>query len=148
MDYKNLDRYLTSEGGDRITYYIGDNKVLKVGKSIDGEIENDNEDYIYNNCPENLKHLLCPVLEYDEKAKRLIMVEANTFDRDWQMIREWQNFIIENKKDISALINMFDLDDFDILDCSFNWGILNGKFVIIDYGRTDFDEPLEGFYCA
>lgn len=124
-----------AEGAGRRVYIIGD-YVLKVAKNKRGITENQNEYYLYNNIDETIKTFLCPVIAINNKyllMKKADLIDLETFDN--RILPEVINII-------NLLYEKYNIDDFD-LKYNFNWGMINNKPVIIDYGYNYFGECLE-----
>lgn len=122
------------EGSSRKVYDI-DNYIIKKAKNSRGKIECKNENWLYNNIENNYKQFLCPVLYYN--GSYIIMEKAETVSIDFfeSSIKEIANGITE------YLWKTYQMDDFD-LKCNFNWGLLKGNPVIIDYGHNYYGELL------
>jgi len=123
------------EGAGRKVYIFND-YVLKIAKNKRGLKENQNEYYLYNNADMTIKNFLCPIIDFN--GKHLLMRKAELIN-----LEKFEKEILPVVKHIIIdLYNKYNIDDFD-LNCHFNWGILNNKPVIIDYGYNYFGEILE-----
>ena len=158
LDIRGLshqDIFEKARNGNSYDVYHSGNSEDEHIDSIDWLVQNGIEQTlaewdIWNNCPEYLRHLLCPILEYgftDTGIPYTIMEKAETFTT-WgsnlgeicfeDFITEHFNFTpLEKNKLISEMILLSQMCHFEASDifnnCS-NVGKLNEKFVIIDYG--------------
>lgn len=123
-----------NEGSSRKVYEL-DRYIIKKAKNKRGRMECHNEYWLYTNIPEEYKRFLCPVLYYKdgtiimEKAK---LVEDEYFKRYIESDFQYM---------IRFLFEQYGVDDFD-LGYHFNWGVLNGQPVIIDYGNSYLGEEI------
>lgn len=129
-------------GSGRVVIKHGVDQVLKIAVHTYGLYANEDEHEVYWR-DKNLKHThqfkhLCPVIDHDPNDRWLVMQKAEPLSKD---------DIPKYKDEATEIINYFisegyTLDDHDFVadaDAVRNWGILEDKLVIVDYG--DF---LEG----
>lgn len=126
------------EGSSRIVYRY-ENYIFKRAKNNRGNIECDNEQYLYQNIADEYRKYLCPVLHYDGDIIVMYCAEPISLDE----VNE--NVLPNHNEIISYLCEEFDMDDFD-LKCHFNWGKINNNYVLIDYGHHYFDENLNDLF--
>lgn len=138
-DIERKFQYL-GEGAGRIVYAIDEQFVIKLSKSKGGDLQCENEYYIYQHTPYKTKKYLCPVIWYRDDL--LIMRRATSLVRHKEdkhkNIFRYFNISIEDPfyKNINMLIDKFDLLYGDVKSLS-SWGLLDGRLVLIDYGCTN-----------
>lgn len=123
-----------SEGSSRRVYAV-DDFVIKIPKNKRGQIECENEFWLYTHIDDSYKPYLCPVVYYDKKC--LIMMKAEPVSKE-----DFESLFKKGITRVSQyLYQTYTLDNFD-LTFNFNWGLLQGKLVVVDYGHHYFDEAL------
>lgn len=122
-------------GSGRRVFDLGNGYVVKVAKNIRGIAQNEAE---YNISSMTDSHLFAKIPCVSEKYGLLIMEKAESI-RDISYVWKYFNvksnrelLQVEELKDISSKFNLL-LADFGR---SVNWGKINGRPVIIDYGFT------------
>lgn len=136
-----------AEGAGRRVYDLGNGYVVKLARNKRGKMENFNEHYIYQNAPEYIKKHLNPVVYLDEKYLIAPKVETlqdyikRTDNKDNIPFDDYVSFFGKSEF-LEFLLKTYQLDDFD-LGYMFNWGIINGDIVLIDYGYTYLNEYLD-----
>lgn len=128
--YKSIGK-----GSGRIVYDLGNGKVVKVARNIKGIAQNEVE---YRIALIDDSGLFANVTNVSEGFRFLVMDKANSI-KDISFV--WDHFNVKNNqelyqiqklKDISLKYNLLLLD----LGRAANWGQINGKPIIIDYGFT------------
>lgn len=145
MDFKEIRRrydYL-GQGISRIVFGLNEKYVIKLAKGREGFYQNSVEIYVYDNAKKYRK-FLCPIMRGKKELilmKRAIPLSSYTNseivdlrkmfkdDEDFEMLMEFKEKFYMLEEDIWA---------------TSSWGILDDKFVLIDYGCTD-DEG-DNFY--
>ena len=137
-DYK----YINS-GSGRLVFDLGNGYVVKVSKNRKGLAQNEAE---YRIASKDDTHLFARVLDISEDFKYLIMEKAEkikSISYVWHYFNVKSNrrlYRIEELRDIACRNNLILLD----FGRSANWGKVNDKPVIIDYGFTK--EVKEKYY--
>lgn len=129
-DYK----YINS-GSGRLVFDLGNGYVVKVAKNQKGLAQNETE---YRIASKDDTHLFARILDVSEDFKYLIMEKAEkikSISYVWHYFNVKSNrrlYQIEELRDIASRNNLVLLD----FGRSANWGKVNDKPVIIDYGFT------------
>lgn len=123
------------KGSSRMVYDLENGKVVKVAKNRKGFAQNEVE---YRIALDDDSALLANVIATSEEFKFLVMDKANRIE---DMSYVWNYFHVRNNqqlfqvqslKNISSKYNLLFYD----LGRAVNWGQINGKPVIIDFGFT------------
>ncbi len=129
------DMKYIAEGGHRVIYQTKDRLICKVPKNDRGLLESQNEYRIYNECREDIKQSLCPVVSFDDN--RLYCKQAKSLSQmyeDGEIDFEEIERLIHSKWDVVVYLVMnFEIDEVE-LTLGSNWGMIDGELVIIDYG--------------
>lgn len=132
---KRKGKSFLGEGSSRTVYEI-DGYIIKKAKNKRGRVECANESWLYENIVDAIKPYLCPVLTFING--HIIMQKAETLSKEL-----FENEVKNTFQHvIDFLVDTYDIDDFDLYH-HFNWGLLDGKPVIIDYGHTYLGNELE-----
>ncbi len=136
-------------GSSRYVFSINKELVLKYAYRKAGITQSEVEFKVYNNCNDQCKKLLCPIIELKDKI--LIMKKAvplNKALQHWGIRDSVDGNILmyldsvstriycntsEIKKGIRELSSIHSLLYEDLIRIG-NWGILDGNLVLIDYG--------------
>lgn len=125
------------EGAGRVVYDLGE-FVWKRPKNQRGEIECENEFWLYHHIDPKYQPLLCPVHEWKEDGVVMVKAEPMTQEQ-FDQTKETQPCLVEL---LSYLVDELGMDELD-LSLPFNWGFLWGNPVLIDYGHRYFCDLLE-----
>jgi len=122
-------------GSGRIVFDLGNGTVIKVAKNIRGVAQNQAEYQIFSECQSNL---FAKVLNVSDDYKLLIMEKA---ERIRSISYVWKYFNVRSNRELrrkEELIEIYDKYNLLLSDFgrSVNWGQINDKPVIIDYGFT------------
>lgn len=145
MNFRDIQKkyqYL-GQGISRIVFGVDKNYVIKLAKGVEGYYQNSVEIYVYENA-KHYKDFLCPI-EWSEKEmvvmRRAIPLTNYTNSKTVNLTKMFKN--PEVFKKLMNFKEEFYMLEEDIWATS-SWGILDNKFVLIDYGCTD-DEG-DNFY--
>ena len=127
-------KYIGS-GSCRKVFDLRNGYVIKVAKNSAGIAQNKSE---YKISTEDKSNLFAKVIQVSEDYALLIMQKA---DKISSISYVWRYFNVTSKKQLFKLKELQNikknyeliLDDFSRKS---NWGMINGKCVIIDYGYT------------
>jgi hypothetical protein len=125
---------LIGHGYNRMVYDLNNGYILKIALSEVGLICNANEDYLYNNCNEEVQKYLCPVKEFG--SGWIIMKKMDT--KVPFAIMEYTKLIELELKFLSYGVIPIDLRLANVAYSEDN------KMVVIDYGlfTMDFKSPV------
>lgn len=132
----NLNKYrYIGSGSGREVYDLHNGYVVKIAKNIKGIAQNEVEHYISDNANSDL---LAKVTYISYDLKYLIMEKA---DKVSSMSGILRYFNVSNKSDLSNIKEIRKIAErFDLVYADFfksnNWGKINGRYVIVDYGFT------------
>ena len=137
-------------GSGRIVYDLENGYVVKVAKNNKGIAQNKTE---YEISLSDNTNLIAKILDASENFKYLIM-EKTIKIKDIYYV--WEFFNVRNNKElyqVKELQNISSRYGLILIDLSrpVNWGLLNGRPVIIDYGYTNevrrryYMHPIFGF---
>ena len=127
-------RYIGA-GSARKVYDLNNGFVLKIARNIMGIAQNEAEFLIFN---ESKLDLLARVYFVSDDYKYLIMKKAKSIKNE----KEFLNYFnIENKKDIKNKESIKEIHDkYNLVWADLykftSWGIVNNRYVLIDYGYT------------
>jgi hypothetical protein len=134
----------------RDIFSISDDLIIKCPFSCEGHLQNENEMLVYSKANAEELRYLCPIIDY-KKGFNLIMKKAiplthvNTKEHSLLMINFFGSDIFcmsisfqdkKTKEVIDRLMKRFDLYPNDMYKLD-NWGIFEGRIVLIDYGCTN-----------
>lgn len=124
------------EGIARKVYALDDDNVIKISKGIDGIHQNSVENYIYTNCSQDIKSILCPIEYFNKKyiiMKRALPMSLYTRNRyvDVSNLNGYRHL----KNIIYSLVKEFHLLEEDLFSAT-SWGFINDNLFLIDYGCT------------
>jgi hypothetical protein len=121
---------LLDEGTGRSVFSIPGGLVVKLARNRKGQIENENESYIYRTIPAKHRYSLCPVIR--QERDYLIMPEAlPLLQTDFPI----DVVIAQNTSCLLYLQKRYDLNELDLIFPP-NWGIYRDHCVLFDYGTT------------
>lgn len=127
-------RYIGS-GSGRAVYDLGNGYVAKYAKNKKGFAQNEVEHHISASMNSDV---LAKAVGISDDSRLLIMEKA---DKIKHISDVWRYFEVDNNrelckiKDIKKLINKFEILKGDLYRAS-NWGKIDGRCVIVDYGFT------------
>ena len=127
-------RYIGS-GSSRDVFDLGNGYVVKAAKNKAGIAQNK---YEYKISLYDNSELLAKVIQVSTDFRFLIMQKADKINH---ISYVWKYFNVTNKKELFSLGELQDIKkNYNLLLGDFarksNWGIINGRPVIIDYGFT------------
>ena len=131
---KKIYRYIGS-GSGRYVFDLGDGFVVKAAKNRKGLAQNKAE---YQIASIDDSHIFAKILQVSEDYQLLIMEKAEKVENIsevWNYFNVKSNngfYQLKELKDISAKHHLILKD----LSRPVNWGTINGRPVIIDYGFT------------
>jgi len=132
----DLNFKLLGEGISRKVYALDDKYVIKVAKEKEGIYQNNVEHYVYTHIKFNLKKYLASIACF--KPNLIIMERAvpisNTITDEYINVFNFYNDT-NFFKDLCYLADKYYLFYEDLISSS-SWGIINDKYVLIDYGCT------------
>jgi hypothetical protein len=122
-------------GSSRQVFDLGNGYVIKIAKNIAGIAQNESE---YKISLSDESDLFAKVVQISNDFSLLIMQKANKINN---ISYVWKYFDVENKKELFNLKELQKIKkNYNLLLGDFaresNWGIINGRPVIIDYGFT------------
>jgi hypothetical protein len=122
-------------GSGRRVYDLGNGYVVKVAKNMRGIAQNivEHDIALSGDTP-----LFAKILKTSEKFRFLIMEKA---DRVRHISDVWKYFNVKSNRELYNIKELQDISDkYDLVLRDFgspiNWGQINGKPIIIDYGFT------------
>lgn len=122
-------------GSGRWVFDLKNGNVLKLAKNRKGVAQNITEKYIWTDSKSNL---LANILNVSEDFELLIMIKAEKTE-NMRQIREFfhvnSNMELLQLQELNDIIKKYYLLSPDLLR-STNWGFVNNRPVIIDYGFT------------
>ncbi|WP_252232346.1 hypothetical protein [Clostridium sp. ZBS15] len=127
-------RYIGS-GSSRDVFDLGNGYVIKVAKNRAGIAQNKSE---YNISHYDNSGLFAKVVDVSNNFNLLIMEKA---DKIYNISDVWKYFNVRGKrglfslKELNNILRHYNLLLNDLKRES-SWGMINGRFVIIDYGFT------------
>ncbi|EKQ56599.1 MULTISPECIES: hypothetical protein [unclassified Clostridium] len=127
-------KYIGS-GSSRRVYDLGNGYVIKIAKNDAGIAQNKSE---YKISVKDHSNLFAKVVQASKDYRLLIMQKAKKVN---SILSIWRYFNVTNKKELFNSKEIQNLKrKYNLLLGDFNresnWGIINGKPVIIDYGFT------------
>lgn len=131
---KRKYRYLGT-GSGRVVFDLGDGNVVKVAKNRKGIAQNEAE---YKISMHNDTSLLAKVSCISERSTFLIMERAKKIQG---ISFVWKYFRVNSNKELYQIKELQDISEKHSLEIkdfgrAVNWGQINGKPIIIDYGFT------------
>lgn len=138
--FKDIDFDLSfnflGEGISRKVYALDNKYVIKVPKNKDGIYQNKVEHYVYTHIDYKLKKYLCPIACF--KPNLMIMERAVPICHS---AKEKYINVFNFYKDPNFFKNLCTLADkyylfYEDLISTSSWGIIDDKYVLIDYGCT------------
>lgn len=122
-------------GSGRWVFDLKNGNVLKLAKNRKGVAQNITEKYIWTDSKSNL---LANILNVSEDFELLIMIKAEKTE-NMRQIREFfhvnSNMELLQLQELNDIIKKYYLLSPDLLRPT-NWGFVNNRPVIIDYGFT------------
>lgn len=123
-------------GSGRIVYDLENGYVVKVAKNNKGIAQNKTE---YKISLSDNTNLFAKILDVSENFKYLVMEKAVKIE---DIFYVWKYFNVRNNKElyqVKELQNISSRYGLLLIDLRrpVNWGMLNGRPVIIDYGYTN-----------
>lgn len=136
---------LIGQGLDRNVYALDSNYCLKFPKDVcsDGVLQCNMEVKLFNQIEKRYKKYLCPIA-FDGNG---YTITNRAVPLHGENIRD-TIYTVTNSRTIKSLINYL-VKEFNMwrvdLEKITSWGVLNGKYVLIDYGRSidQFDTVYE-----
>ena len=131
---KGYYRYI-GKGSGRIVYDLGNGQVVKYAKNIKGIAQNIEE---YSIALLDDSGLFANVLKVSDDYRYLIMNKA---DRVKDISFVWKYFHVRSNKELYQVRKLKEITEkynllISDLGRAVNWGQINGKPMIIDYGFT------------
>ena len=130
---KNNSYQRIGSGSSRSVYDLNNGKVVKAAKNIKGIAQNIVE---YNISEDDSTGLFADVREVSDDFRYLIMDKANRID---SMAPVWDYYHVRNNRElfrkIGYIASKYNLMLWD-LGRAVNWGQIDGRPVVIDYGFT------------
>lgn len=122
-------------GSGRMVFDLGNGNVVKAAKNRRGTAQNEAE---YKIALENNTHLLAKISQISEGSTMLIMEKAEkirSISFVWEYFKVRSNSQLYKVEELKEICNKCNLEIRDF-GRSANWGKINGKPIIIDYGFT------------
>lgn len=144
--YKKLKKgelKFIGNGSCRRVFDLGNGYVIKVAKDIRGVFQNKAEYSIFHNCKSDF---FAELLSISDDGRSLIMAKAQKIRHiksvyDYYKVKGNNNLLRQNYLSEDIKNNNIGRGD---LRRAANWGLINGRPVIIDYGLTK--EIYKRFY--
>lgn len=130
----NTYRYIGS-GSGRAVYDLENGYVAKLAKNKKGIAQNEVEHHISADVKSDL---LAKVVDISDDSKLLIMEKADSIKHIsdvWKYFNVKSNKELRNIKEIKKITKKFDLINADLYKSN-NWGKIDDRCVIVDYGFT------------
>lgn len=151
LNYDEINKLfsLIGIGSSRYVYSINNTLILKYAYKKRGIIQCNLENEVYNKCDNICREILCPVIAAQNKI--IVMKKAiplNYCMNEWgicnaldgNILMYLDEILLKIRYDkllfhhlISQLCENYNLLYEDLIRIS-NWGVIDGKLVIIDYG--------------
>lgn len=132
----NLNKYgYIGSGSGRDVYDLHNGYVVKIAKNIKGIAQNEVEHYISDNANSDL---LAKVTYLSYDLKYLIMEKADKVKHMSSILKYFHvnsKSGLSNIREIKKIAERFDLVYADFFKPN-NWGKINGRYIIVDYGFT------------
>lgn len=132
--YNNKYRYIGS-GSGREVYDLGNGYVVKAAKNKKGLAQNKAE---YRISASSDSGLFARIKAVSDDYIFLIMEKADSISympEVWDYFGVKSNSELQRIKEIKKITKKYDLVNADFFKAN-NWGIINGRCVIVDYGFT------------
>lgn len=122
-------------GSGRIVFDLGNKYVVKVAKNVRGIAQNESE---YKIALDDDTQLFAKILHASERFRFLIMEKAEKIKN---ISYVWNYYNVKNNEELYQLKELQDISrKYNLVLRDFgrtaNWGQINGKPIIIDYGFT------------
>lgn len=130
----NTYKYIGS-GSGRAVYDLGNGYVAKFAKNKKGIAQNEVEHHIWAAVKSDL---LAKVVDISDDSKLLIMEKAERIKHIsdvWRYFNVTGNRELRDIKEIRKITKKFDLINADLFKSN-NWGKIDDRCVVVDYGFT------------
>ena len=158
-----------SSGISRTVYRITDDLIVKIGSGYEGS-QSKTEIQLWTNASPELQKILCPILAYHigEESIVTLMPYATPFNQvlnsvhwveenkgiKWHEINEHMLsiYVDDEHQSLQHLLYEKGVSDCRLPGNERNWGLLNGRLVLLDYGLCElynggvYNRPRQSYY--
>lgn len=110
--------------------YKNSKEIIKISNSIQGQIENRNELFVFNRVIEDFKLYICPILKYEDDIKIVMPYCDKVSEKDFLRFKKTKLY----KNLFNYLVKFFYVEEVELENIN-NWGKLNNNIVLCNYGQ-------------